>query len=87
MPGGNQRGQHMFNPETSRNDAFPGHYDDEAWYGVMGVAVSNGRDPMSYWDDATNGPKAPDRRIQRNTYKVLQELFTGAQEPARTSAA
>ena len=84
---GNQRGQHIFNPESSRNPAFPGGYNDEAWFGVMGVAVSNSRDPMSYWDDATNGPKAPDRRIQRNTYKVLRELFTGAQEPARTSAA
>jgi hypothetical protein len=74
---GNQRGQHDFNPESSRNDAFPGRYNDEAWYGVNGVAVSNGRDPMVYWDAGANTPKAPDRRIQRNTYKVLQELFKG----------
>ena len=75
---GDQRGRHMFNPDSSRNDAFPGGYNDEAWYGVMGTAVSNGRDPMNYWDTAANGPKAPDLRIPRNTYQVLQELFTVA---------
>jgi hypothetical protein len=42
----------------------------------MGVAVSNGRDPLRYWDDVKNCPVAPDKRIPRNTYKVLQELFT-----------
>jgi hypothetical protein len=73
---GAQRGHHNFNPETSRNDAFPGKYNDEAWYGVMGVAVSNNRDPYQYWDDIKNSPVAPDKRIRRNTYTVLQELFT-----------
>ncbi|HLK63446.1 MAG TPA: hypothetical protein VKU19_08400 [Bryobacteraceae bacterium] len=72
---GNQRGHHNFNPDSSRNDAFPGRYNDEAWYGVMGVAVSNGRDPMVYWDQGANGPVAPDKRVPRNTYKVLQEIF------------
>ena len=41
----------------------------------MSVAVSNGRDPMVYWDQAANGPKAPDTRTKRSTYSVLQELF------------
>jgi hypothetical protein len=74
--GGAQRGQHNFNPDSSRNPAFPGGYNDEARFGVMGVAVANGRDPYTYWDNAKNGPVAPDRRIPRNTYKVLQEIFT-----------
>lgn len=76
IDGGAQRGSHMFNPESSRNDAFPGKYNDEAWFGVMGTAVSGGRNPLIYWDNAKNSPVAPDQRIPRNTYKVLQELFT-----------
>ena len=76
IQGGAQRGKHNFNPDSSRNAAFPGQYNDEAWYGVMGVAVANGRDPLKYWDVASNGPVSPDRRIPRNTYKVLQELFS-----------
>ncbi|HLK62382.1 MAG TPA: hypothetical protein VKU19_03025 [Bryobacteraceae bacterium] len=68
---------HNFNPDSSRNDAFPGRCSDEAWYGVMGVAVSNGRDPMNYWDQGANAPMAPDKRVPRNTYKVLQEMFKG----------
>jgi hypothetical protein len=70
-----ERGQHNFNPDSSNNDAFPGKYGDEAWFGVMGTAVSNNRDPMVYWDDKKNCPVAPDKRIPRNTYNVLKQLY------------
>jgi hypothetical protein len=69
-----ERGQHNFNPDSSKNDEFPGKYDDEAWFGVMGTAVSN-RDHMVYWDKKKNGPVAPDKRIPRNTYNVLKQLY------------
>jgi hypothetical protein len=74
---GDQRGQHNFNPNSSANPAFPGGYADEAWFGVMGTAVSNNRDPMTYWDKNKNGPVAPDKRIPRHTYNVLKQLFDG----------
>jgi hypothetical protein len=70
------RGQHYFNDDKSKNDAFPGGYGDEAWYGVMGTAVSNNRNTMKYWDEDNNRPVAPDKRNTRNTYKVLKELFS-----------
>jgi len=76
LPEGKQRGQHIFNPASSKNGAFPGGYNDEAWFGVMGVEVSENRDPLKYWDDSKNGPVSPDKRIKRNTYNVLQEIFT-----------
>ena len=48
---GDQLYQHNFNPDDrSKNPAFPGGYGDEAWFGVMGTAVSNNRDPKIYWD-------------------------------------
>lgn len=75
LPAGAQRGQHCFNSDSAKNAAFPGGYDDEAWFGVMGTAVSNSRDPMSYWDGNANRPMAPDQRLPRNTYNVLRELF------------
>ena len=76
IPDGRQRGQHNFNPDSSRNDTFPGKYNDEAWFGVMGVQVSDNRDPYVYWDTRLNTPVPPDSRSKRGTYHVLQELFT-----------
>lgn len=76
LPEGRQRGQHNFNPDSSRNGAFPGGYNDEAWYGVMGVKVAENRDPYIYWDNNANTPVTPDERYKRGTYHVLQELFT-----------
>ena len=82
---GDQLYQHNFNPDDrSKNPAFPGGYGDEAWFGVMGTAVSNNRDPKIYWDKKKNGPVDPDKRIPRNTYNVLKQLF---KEPITSSRA
>jgi len=59
LEGGKQRGQHTFNPDSARNAAFPGGYNDEAWFGVMGVEVTEGRDPFTYWHAGKNGPVSP----------------------------